>query len=191
MAFDIVAVGRGGICVYAAIVSASSSVVVAVVVFVLNQWSHARREHRQTRLAIVSAQIRDLFGPLKVAVESNEEVWRALRASKLPDGSLRRGADPTDGERATWSSWFEGALMPENRRIRDLILTHSDLIPGDDLPDVLRDFCAHVAACEVALARQDEPEVLIGHPGAAFVEYVRSTFADLRAKQAALLDSIG
>jgi hypothetical protein len=47
------------------------------------------------------------------------------------------------------------------------------------------------ASCEVALARRDEPEVLTGHPGAAFVEYVRSTFADLRAKQAALLDSIG
>ena len=55
----------------AAVIAASSTVVVAMLAFALNQWGQARAERRQARLARLDAQVRDLYGPLKALTDSN------------------------------------------------------------------------------------------------------------------------
>jgi hypothetical protein len=72
------------VIVSAAVITASASVLVAVLVFVLNQRAQIRQERRQARLARVNSQLRELYGPLNALVEVNERVWDALRDSGLP-----------------------------------------------------------------------------------------------------------
>ncbi|MGC4859774.1 hypothetical protein [Micromonospora sp. DT41] len=170
-----------------AVITASASIVVAVLAFVLNQYGQARQERRQVRLARINSQLRDLYGPLNAMVDANERTWEALRKVHLPEAAARN----PDGGTASWRRWRDEVLQPANRRMRDLIFAHADLVVEVEVPDPLYDFCAHVAAQEVVRAAEvDEgirEPVLINHPGDAYVFYVRRTFAALKSEQAQLL----
>ena len=158
----------------------------AVLVFILNQRGQIRQERRQARLARINSQVRELYGPLNAMVDVNERIWEALRDSELPPQIERRPDVGTE----SWQRWRDGALMPANRRMRDLIVENADLLVGTEVPQVLRDFCAHVTSAEVILiaeAKGKSERPLIPHPGAAYVDYVRKTFISLKLEQQQLL----
>ncbi|GIF62084.1 hypothetical protein Ais01nite_01190 [Asanoa ishikariensis] len=173
-----------------AVVTASASVVVAMIVFVANQVALVRNQQRQARLERVNDQLRELYGPLQALLAVNEHLWRTMRASQLPDHDTRQAGPPTGEESQEWQRWIQHALMPANVRMRDLIVEHADLIVEDDIPPPLQDFCAHVASYEVHLASPGgapQRRALITHPGAPFVTYVRAGFTALKREQATLL----
>jgi hypothetical protein len=175
--------------VSAAVITASASILVAVLVFILNQRAQVRQERRQARLARVSSQLRELYGPLNALVDVNERIWEALREFRLPPQAERRPEASTED----WRRWRDHALMPANRRMRDLIIEHADLLVETDVPERLRDFCAHVTSLEIFIAAEAEglkERALIGHPGAAYVAYVRDTFAYLKNEQQHLLQTM-
>lgn len=170
----------------AAVITASASILVAMLVFTLNQRAQVRQERRQARLARVSSQLRELYGPLNVLVDVNERLWEALRESRL---SPRAERQPEAGTK-DWRRWRNHALMPANRRMRDLIIEHADLLVETDVPQSLRDFCAHVTSVDIVLAAEAEESkevALIKHPGVAYISYVRRTYGYLKEEQQQLL----
>ncbi|MFJ4651173.1 hypothetical protein ACIP5Y_07850 [Nocardia sp. NPDC088792] len=170
----------------AAVITASASILVAVLAYLLNQRGQVRQEHRRARLDRINAQLRELYGPLHAWLDVNEQIWEALRASHLPPKEERR----PDADSASWRGWRDHALMPANRRMRDLIVQHADLILESATPAPLLTFCAHVSALEVAIeTASPHDHALIGHPGNAYVSYVRDSFAALKTEQCRLLEA--
>jgi len=172
-----------------AVIAASASVLVAVLAYILNQHGQIRQEGRQARLARVSSQVRELYGPLNAMVDVNERIWEAFRNSELPPQEERS----PDAGTEIWRRWRDGALMPANRRMRDLIVENADLLVETEVPQVLRDFCAHVASAEIVLAAEIEgrsERPLIQHPGAAYVEYIHQTFVALKMEQQQLMQTV-
>ncbi|MGW1186207.1 hypothetical protein ACWD7Y_13225 [Streptomyces drozdowiczii] len=170
----------------AAIISASASIVVAVLAFLLSQRAQLRQERRQARLARISSQLRELYGPLNALVDSNERVWESLRASFLPaQGERDPAANSPD-----WKKWRDQVLIPTNHRMRDLIINHADLIIESEVPRSLRDFCAHVLALDVSVLEEGEGlhrRAIISHPGGDFTNYVQTSFNRLKKEQGRLL----
>ena len=172
--------------VSAAVITASASILVAMLVFILNQHAQFRQEHRQARLGRVSSQLRELYGPLNALVDVNERNWEALRESRLPPRAERQPEVGTED----WRRWRDHALMPANLRMRDLIIEHADLLVETEVPQALRDFCAHVTSLEIVVVAEAEGSKeasLIQHPGAAYVSYIRSTYEHLKDEQQRLL----
>ncbi|MEU9048241.1 MULTISPECIES: hypothetical protein [unclassified Kitasatospora] len=170
----------------AAIITASASILVAVLAFLLGQLAQIRQERRQARLARINSQLRDLYGPLNTLVDMNEQIWEALRATILPAQADRA---PEAGA-AEWRRWRDEALMPTNRRMRDLIIDHSDLIIESEVPRPLREFCAHVLSLEVAISEElggKYERSLITHPGREFTDHVKNSFSRLKERQHRLL----
>lgn len=176
-----------------AISAACVSLIGGIMIFLLNQRSQITLERRQAQINRIGNQLRLLYGPLCVLVDVNEAIWEKLRESQLPDQATRRSGTPLpQAEHERWKSWRNIAFMPANMRMRDLIIEHADLIIGPSLPSPLRIFCAHVTASEVLISGESDASrvvqgALIGHPGKSYVEYVRQSFADLKAEQARLL----
>lgn len=173
-----------------AVITASASIVVAVVVFVANQFTQLRNERRHAALIRVNTQLRKLYGPLFALVAVNEHLWTAMRGAHLPERDSRRSGSLSENEAEEWGRWLQQGLMPANVKMRDLIVQHGDLVAENDMPQTLLDFCAHVASYEVHLAKPDDwriGRVLVGHPGAPYVTYVRDRFTSLKAEQARLL----
>lgn len=177
-----------------AVITASATVIVATLVFALNQWGQVRTERRQASLSRLDAQVRDLYGPLKVLTDSNEAVWCMLRAAFLPASAERRsGIALTDSDDERWMAWIRQELMPVNRQMRDVILKNAHLLIESELPEPLRAFCAHVAAYEVFLAAEPRSRglvlpTLIRHPGDRYITYVNEAYAGLRQRQSRLLN---
>jgi hypothetical protein len=172
-----------------AVISASASILVAVLVFILNQRGQIQQELRQGRLARVNSQLRELYGPLNALVEINERIWEEMRATTLPDKDERAPGGGT----GDWRRWRDKVLTPANHAMRDLIIYHADLLLEAEIPPPLRDFCAHVAASDVVHAGPEEAtrgRALIRHPGAEYVDYVRRTFTALKREQRKLLQEI-
>jgi hypothetical protein len=172
----------------AAVITASASVLVAVLVFVFNQRAQVQQERRQIRLARVNSQLRELYGPLNALLDVNERVWQALRTSGLPTQAERKPEKITED----WRRWRNNALMPTNRKMRDLIIEHADLLIEPTMSRSLSDFCAHVESLEIVLAAEDsgiQERALIPHPGESYVAYVRSSFIYLKDEQRRLLKS--
>lgn len=179
--------GHAGL-VSTAVITASASIFVAVLAFILNQRAQIRQERRQARLTRVSSQLRELYGPLNALVDVNERVWQTLRQTNLPSQAERRSESGTE----EWRRWRDHALMPTNRRMRDLIVDHADLLVGTNVPQPLRDFCAHVASLEIVVAAETEglkEPALIQHPGASYTSYVYTTYAYLKDEQQHLLSA--
>lgn len=177
---------REAVAVTTAIIAASATIAVAVIAFVLNQYGQARQERRQARLARINSQLRDLYGPLMAMVDVNEKIWESLRERHLPPAADR---NPEGGD-AVWRRWRDQVLQPTNIQMRDLIFSYADLVVEAEMPEVLRHFCAHVAAQEIVLAVDAEgllESALIGHPGEMYVAYVRQTFVALKREQYLLL----
>lgn len=175
--------------VTAAVITASASILVAVLAFILNQRAQAQQESRQAHLTRVNSQLRELYGPLNALVDVNERIWEALRGSHLPPKAERH----PEGTTKDWIRWRDHALMPANYKMRDLIIQHADLLIEKEVPQPLRDFCAHVAALDIVVAAESEglkERALIGHPGATYVTYVRESFAHLKQEQQDLLNAL-
>lgn len=166
-----------------AAITASASAFVAILVFTLNQKAQIKQEHRQVHLDRINAQLRELYGPLNSLITANEKVWEALRADRLPGKEDRRPELATP----EWGLWVTQALMPTNRQMRDLIMSHADLIMEVETPEVISDFCAHVLAMEVAMSGASNgvtgKKALVPHPGDDFVRYIRASFAELKNAQ--------
>ncbi|WP_019932845.1 hypothetical protein [Nocardia sp. BMG111209] len=168
-----------------ALIAAGASIFVAALTFLLTQRGLVLQERRHARLIRISSQLAELYAPLRVLVDVNEHVWESLRASGLPPRAERRPDGPAD-----WRRWRDHVLMPANRAMRDLILEHADLLVEAPAPDPLGEFCAHVAALEVALAAEATGTIvppLVRHPGDPFVSHVRNTFAQLTSERQRLL----
>lgn len=171
----------------AAVITASASIIVAVLAFVLNQRAQLARERRQAQLARVNLQLRELYGPLNALVDVNERLWTALRESHLPPQADRRSGDGEED----WRLWRDNALIPANRKMRDLIIEHADLLVESEVPQPLKEFCAHVSSQEIIMAGEREgarADILIRHPGTTYVSYVANTYLDLKREQRQLLD---
>jgi len=170
----------------AAVITASASLIVALLVFSLNQWAQIRQGRKLARLHRLGSQLRELYGPLNALVNINEVIWEGLRLDHLPS-QIDRSPEAGTSE---WQRWRDYALLPANCKMRDLIVEHADLLEGVDMPTPLRDFCAHVAALEFVVASDAEgtrQSTLIGHPGEPFVAYLRDTFSHLKREQQRLV----
>ncbi|GAA3348918.1 hypothetical protein GCM10020358_69200 [Amorphoplanes nipponensis] len=99
---------------------------------------------------------------------------------------------PTVKEIEGWKYWLEHVFMPLNRRMLETLLSNTDLIEGDQIPECLLSFCAHVNGYEVVLARWaegDETELtsVIDHPGDSLHEHIAGMYRQLKRSQVDLL----
>ncbi|MFI5650433.1 hypothetical protein ACIA71_04385 [Streptomyces anulatus] len=177
-----------------AAITASTSVLIAVLAYWLNRRGERIRAVHQAKLEWVNSQLKNLYGPLLVLADVNETAWKEYKSRYLPeDISQRRSQALTEQESRHWKTWMVTVFAPAALRARDKIVEHGDLIIEKEVPRVLLDYCSHAASLEVLLAEWDSPEeakdLLVRHPGSDFVKYVRASYATLKETQSTLLSS--
>ncbi|MFI7286432.1 hypothetical protein ACIBRY_07210 [Streptomyces anulatus] len=176
----------------AAMVSACASILIAVMVYWMNHRGETRRSLREARFNRVSCQLKDLYGPLLVLTETNEEAWGQYRRRYIPPTGVGSADVPLpELEEARWRMWVETVFAPTAQKIREVITARGDLIIGGEMPPVVLEFCAHAATYDALLANWGGAgpgkSTLIRHPGSRFLSYVRESYGSLKEEQAALL----
>ncbi len=86
-------------------------------------------------------------------------------------------------------------FMPRNLQLQELIISKADLLIETDMPDCLKDLCAHVAAYQAVLKRWEENDFsenlpIIDFPRDPLVDYCNQSFRNLKEKQARLIGEV-
>jgi hypothetical protein len=175
-----------------AALSLGVSALVAVGGYLLTYRNNLRLSERKDRLERVSRQLSEFYGPLFATASAGSAAWALFRTEWRPTGSFWDEHGPTTDEAAAWRRWMLTVFMPLNRRARDLIVDHADLLDEDRIPQVLLDVCAHVAAYEAVLRRWEENDFTehaarLIFPGPALLEYAADGVSRLKAEQQRLL----
>jgi hypothetical protein len=173
----------------AALITASATVLVAVVGGFVAHWSSRRLDQRREQLKRVNRQLSELYGPLLSALEATR-----IAHDRFQDWY----GIPEERDRDLWKAWLETYYQPANRIASDLIATKADLLVDSEVPPFLLELCALTARYDVLLALWKEGSeegptkqpVEVSGPYSMAVEYARERFRELKEEQEALLSKV-
>jgi hypothetical protein len=167
---------------------------VAVAGYLITYRNTLRLNERKDRLDRVTRQLSDFYGPLFTTASASHAAWQLFRSQYRSGGSFwdKPGPGPTDEESAAWRRWMTTVFMPLNRRLRDVIVEHADLLDEDRVPELLLDVCAHVASYEAVLRRWEEGDYTehtsrLNFPADELLAYADGGVRRLKSEQQALL----
>ncbi|WP_433526759.1 hypothetical protein ACQPZ2_19030 [Nocardia pseudovaccinii] len=179
-------------------VAAAVAVCVAFTGYLATYVNGVRLEQRKQRLSRVNQQLSELYGPLLALVEANKRVFNAFveRNGRPRDISIFEGEmPPTEGELAEWRLWVTTVFLPSIQAMRDVIVSHADLLLDPEMPPVLINLCAHVSGYEITASRwanghYDEHRSVVAFQPEELLSYARHSFAQLKVEQGRLLGTV-
>jgi hypothetical protein len=123
-----------------------------------------RREDKNRKvdasLRFVERQLEELYGPLAFLI------WEGMRATKnlleiLGRDYVFHGDDPLpEDELKVWVFWLDHYFLPKNEKIKELLMTKTHLIEGDEMPGSYMKFLEYYNAWKVDHLRWQKEGVL-------------------------------
>jgi len=177
-----------------ALIATVSALVLALITSGLTYLATKRHATRANRFAYSSRQLSELYGPLHALERASYSYYKELERM-YGEGQGRQflvsdlTGSPSGDLLNVWKYSVRHVFMPINRRIFDLIITKTDLLEDDEMPQCLVNFCAHVTGYEVTLARWDDGDFsvlvsVVQHPSEEFARYLQSTYSSLKKRHA-------
>ncbi|MDX3343013.1 hypothetical protein PV409_34200 [Streptomyces sp. ME02-6979.5a] len=171
------------------------TIALAFVGYVAAYLNGLRLAQRSERLARVNRQLSDFYGPLFAITEANGRAFDAFAQRNVrPDGRspFDHEDPPTEEELAEWRLWVTTVFLPNIRAMRDLVVTHADLLRESGMPPILLKLCAHVSGYEITAARWaqgrfDQHLSVVSFPSQELANYAREGFTSLKVEQSRLL----
>ncbi|KOG82983.1 MULTISPECIES: hypothetical protein [Streptomyces] len=171
------------------------TIALALVGYVAAYLNGLRLAQRGERLARINRQLGDFYGPLFAITEANSRAFEAFTQHHLrPDGRspFDHEEPPTDEELAEWRLWVTTVFLPNIRTMRDLVVTHADLLREPEMPPILLQLCAHVSGYEITAARWSQGQFdqhlsVVPFPSQELADYARGGFTALKAAQGRVL----
>lgn len=181
---------------WTAVATLTVTIVLAFAGYVAKYINDVRIEQRRARLERVNRQLSEFYGPLLSLSYAGGVAWAAADADIRPDDKAPFSErEFSESEAETFRLWMTNVLMPMNRQLVELILRKADLLEGDKMPRVLLEVCANVLAFEAVLKRWEQRDYtrtwsFVPYPGEQLREYANESFADLKGRQAQLLQEL-
>lgn len=131
-----------------------ATVTVAFVGYIVTYSNSLRLKRLDAQYEFVTAQLRDLYGPLFALTSANSRTWAAFRRVFRP--GRRMFTDPSDpmteDEIKKWSYWVTHVFQPSNRRMKQIIEANAHLFDERQLPTCVLDFLGHAYMFELVVA---------------------------------------
>ena len=175
------------------LVTTAVTIVLAFSGYLITYLNNLRLAQRSERLARVSKQLGELYGPLYGLIDSEHAVWRVFRARHRPGKHFFSQDDPpTEEDLEAWRLWMTTVFAPINNRMYELVLSKSDLLIETEMPQCLRDLCGHVVGYQLVMKKWENGDFsenvsLLAFPQAELVEYIGKSYNALKMEQAKLL----
>jgi hypothetical protein len=173
------------------------TIALAFIGYLATYFNNLRLSQRQERLARVSRQLSDFYGPLLALTETGTQIFNAFmgHAATRSDGQSPFAAGeepPTSEELAEWRLWVSTVFLPSIQAMRDIVVTKADLLAEPQVPPVLLELSAHVSGYEITAAKWANGDYaqhlsVVPFPGEELTRYARASFTRLKEEQARLL----
>lgn len=177
----------------AVLVTAVVTILVAFTGYLATYFNNLRLSQRNQRLERVSRQLGELYGPLYGLNEAETAIWQIFRARYRPEQHFFDEEDPpTEEELEAWRLWMTTVFAPMNNQMHELVLSKSDLLIETEMPECLRELCAHVVGYQLVMRKWEREDFsenlsLVPFPSNGLTKYLANSYHTLKAEQARLL----
>lgn len=135
-------------------VSIAVGVAAAIAGYIGKHISDIRARRFDARLAFVTSQLRDLYGPLYLLSGANDQTWHEFRQRFRPGRQMFDAVDPlTMEEKREYVRWLEVAFVPCNTKMRTIIEGNAHLFVGGKVPPMILQLLAHFDELGVVLSK--------------------------------------
>ncbi|MCF0069764.1 hypothetical protein LZD49_04725 [Dyadobacter sp. CY261] len=172
-------------------ITLTATAVIAVVGFFIKYFYDLELVKRKDRLDRVNKQLGDCYGPLYALLKSNDQAWISLKHRLAITDNKFDIATSTEAERKVWKHYMQTIYIPTNDKIYDILVSKSDLLKEEDIPDCLLQLITHIVAYKVVakgweVGEGDENVEIVPFPLNAR-EHVYQEFGNLKKEQSGLL----
>ncbi len=177
------------------IISIFMTVGLAFTGYLYTHQSQLELNQSQAKLERVNKQLRNLYGPLYALTQVEKTNWEVFRKHNKPGGGYwSQENPPTTEEAEAWRIYISEIDMPRYLHMERVILENSDLIEGDDIPQILLDLSVHIAGYKEVLFRWEQKDFsqntsYYNYPN-EIREYAVKHYQALKLKQLQLLGEI-
>lgn len=156
--------------------------------------NNLRIAQRKDQLERVSAQLRELYGPLYALARASSNTWLKFRKLYRPNvvNYWESSPEPSEEEATAWRLWMAEVFTPLNAKMARLVISHADLLDDRQMPQCLLDLCAHVYAYKVVLECWKAGDFstntsVIDFPADELLSYTETVYRKLKQRQLNLL----
>jgi hypothetical protein len=123
------------------------SATVTILGWLINHILTGYRERKAQQLAALmkftERQLEELYGPLAFLIWDGRRAFTDLLEIFGRDYVFPPSGTLTEDELKTWLFWLDNYFFPKNERIKDLLMTKTHLIEGEEMPASYLAFLEH------------------------------------------------
>ena len=134
--------------------SIAGAILLAVTGYIAKHLSELRVRRYDARFAFVTAQLRDLYGPLYLLSAGNDRSWIEFRRTFRPGRPMIAPDDPlSQPEKDEYLRWLETVFIPCNTKMRSVIEGNAHLFMEGKAPEFILELLAHFDELNVVLSK--------------------------------------
>lgn len=168
------------------------SLFITLTIFIIGYLNEKRLRKNARRLDRIEKQLQLLYGPIYALILSRQKSWE-LFSSKFDMNTWFRGENYVgqkipDSDLEPWKRWIKFEAQNTNSKIHDIIVNHSDLIIGYEMPECFTKFINHFAEYKWIVEKWDNNDDKIffsdkKYPHKELEFYIKTSFLKLKYTQ--------
>jgi len=131
------------IAIIVAIISATVTILGWLVNHILNGQRERKTQELVAQMKFTERQLEELYGPLAFLIWDGRRTFEDLLEILGRNYVFPISGILTENELNTWLFWLDNYFFPKNERIKELLMTKTHLIEGEELPKSYLAFLEH------------------------------------------------
>jgi hypothetical protein len=123
------------VSIFVAIISASVTAIGWLVSHILLIRREDKNRKMDSSLRFIERQLEELYGPLAFFIWESTRAFKDLLETFGRDNIFTSGETLPEQELKVWLFWVDNYFFPKNEKIRELLMTKTHLIEGDEMPE--------------------------------------------------------
>lgn len=175
------------------LVTTAVTIMLAFGGYLATYFNGLRLAQRTQHLERVSRQLGELYGPLYGLTNSETAIFTIFRSRYRSGKHFFSEEDPpSEDDLEAWRLWMTTVFAPLNNRMYELVLSKADLLIETEMPQCLRDLCAHVVGYQLVMKKWENGDFsenlsLLPFPDVELCNYATESYNTLKTEQTRLL----
>jgi hypothetical protein len=120
-----------------------------IVTYYLSRLKDQKLESQKIKLQHLNSQISQFYGPIYSILLENDRIRQLIHKQFGRDAIFENGKELTKVEFETWSHYLENYLIPNNRKIINILKDKIHLVQGDSFPSIFREWIDYALGYEL------------------------------------------
>ena len=120
-----------------------------IISYLLSRRKDQKLESQKMKLQYLNGQISEFYGPIYSILLENDRIRQLIQDQFERKTIFEAGKELNKDEQEIWVHYLENYLIPNNRKIIDILINKIHLLQGYSFPSIYREWIDHALGYEV------------------------------------------